>query len=73
MIVKKERKEDRWHATFAGPQEGVCNWCGQLGGRRVGKVVIIIMCADPVPGKKFNYRHRELRSGAMFSCTYEAS
>ena len=21
----------------SGPQEGVCNWCGQLGGMRVGK------------------------------------
>ena len=35
----------------AGPQEGVCNWCGQLGGRRVGKGVIIITCAYPVRRK----------------------
>ena len=28
-------------------QEGVCNWGGQLGGRGV----IIITCADQVPGK----------------------
>ena len=38
--------------TIAGPQEGVCNWCGQLGGSRVGKGVIVITCADPVPGKR---------------------
>ena len=31
----------------SGPQEGVCNWCGQLGGGRVGKGVIIITCAYP--------------------------
>ena len=37
----------------AGPQEGVCNWCGQLGGGRVGKGVIIITCADPVHEPKF--------------------
>ena len=44
---------DRIHTEHAGPQEGVCNWCGQLRGRRVGKGVIIITCADPVYGKKF--------------------
>ena len=35
----------------SGPQEGVCNRCGQLGGRWVGKGVIIITCADTVPEK----------------------
>ena len=39
--------------SLTGPQEGVCNWCGQLGGGRVGKGVIIITCADPVHEKKF--------------------
>ena len=39
--------------SSAGPQEGVFNWYGQLGGGRVGKGVIIITCADPVHGKKF--------------------
>ena len=34
-----------------GPQEGVCNWGGQLAGGRVGKGVIIVTCADPVHGK----------------------
>ena len=57
--------QSRPHAP--GPQEGVCNWCGQLGGRRVGKGVITITCAYPVPGKKINYRHREVRSGAILS------
>ena len=44
--------EDITSDADTGPQEGVCNWCGQLGGRRVGNGVIIITCADPVPGKK---------------------
>ena len=43
------------YLTDSGPQEGVCNWCGQLGGRRVGKGVIIIACADPVSRKKCHY------------------
>ena len=49
----------RSKCCIAGPQEGVCNWCGQLGGRRVGKRIIIITCADPV------------HSGAILSCAYE--
>ena len=45
---------DKPKASLSGPQEGVCNWCGQLGGSRIGKGVIMITCADPVPGRKKN-------------------
>ena len=37
--------------VITGPQEGICNWCGQLGGRLVGKGVIIVTCADMSPVK----------------------
>ena len=54
-----------------GPQECVCNWCGQLGGRRVGKGVIIITCANPVPGKFF-LRHRDRGTFWGYFELYEA-
>ena len=52
-------------------QEGVCNWCGQLGGRRIGKGLLSSRPLIGSPEKnQFLYRHREvgLRSGAILSC-----
>ena len=45
----------------------------EKGGIRKGVNFNIITCADPVPGKKYiNYRHREVRYGAILRCKYEA-
>ena len=53
LIKRTYENKSMYNIIDTGPQEGVCNWCGQFGGRggiRKGADFTIITCADP-PGK----------------------
>ena len=76
MVNDHTRSAENWKCVwyllrlYTGPQERVCNWCGQFGGRGGGEVregvnLLLSFALIRSPVKKIHYIHREVRSGAI--------